>query len=194
MKTRQIITVIRWLAAAALFFTAYRRVTGQVGPEMALGDPLPLDISSILSGVGFLMGGAACIAPELVEWGSWPFRVFFNSIFFPGRQEIPPPDYNLPLLYREQGRYPEALEGYFKILKHHPQELLAYIEGIQTSFECGDEASADKFLRMGQRDLAAPEVRQQLQQIVDACKAQAALVEAEGEPDEVEELPPRSES
>ena len=196
MKIKQIFTVIRWLAAAALFFIAYRRLTEGAASEMELGDPQSLNIWGSLSGVAYLMGAVACIAPEAIEWASWPFRVFFNAVFFPGSREIPPPDYNLSLLYREQGRYEEALEGYFKILKHHPQELLAYIEGIQTSFECGDEEAARRFLQMGQRDLSTAEGREQLQRIFDTCMAsQSAELAEDGETVPVEEeLPPRSEA
>ena len=198
MKIKQIVTLVRWLVSAALFYTAYRRVMGGapvVDVETEMEVYQTVGIPSILSGVAFLMGGVAFIAPELIEWGSIPFRIFFNSVFFPGTRETPPPDYNLSLLYREQGRYAEALEAYLKLLKNHPQELLAYIEGIQTSFECGDEESARKFLRMGLRDLTAPEAREHVQRIFDTCLTAPPSLPEDEETVAVEEpFPPRSES
>ncbi len=195
MKIRQIFTVIRWLAAIALFYTAYRRVTAgiPVAVDEAVGE-VAVGIPGLLSGIGFMVGGVACIAPELIEWASIPFRIFFNAVFFPGTREIPPPDYNLTRVYREQERYEEALEAYFRILRHHPQELLAYIEGIETAFECGEPDTARKFLRMGLSDLSSQEVRDQVQRVFDACLSRPPAEEEGSEIPVEEEAPPAPES
>ena len=197
MKMKQLITVIRWLLAAGLFYSAYRNlgiavavdsedVTGIAGGYNA--------IPKLITGIGIVVGAVACLAPELIEWGSMPFRALFNAVFFPGTRETPPPDYNLPRLYREQGRDDEALEGYLKILRHHPQELLAYLEGIQTAFECGNVETARKILRMGLHALPTPEVRDQVQRVFDSCETPLPpLLEEDAVQAEEEAPPPGSE-
>lgn len=165
MTPKLIFTVARWIAALVLLFFAYRRATGIETPA----EGVALNIPGLVVGIGLLIAAVACIAPELVEWISMPFRAIFDAIFFPGTRETPPPDYNLARLYREQERHEEALEAYFRILHHHPQELLAYLEGIETAFDCGEPEKGAKLLEMGLRDLPAEGLREQVQRAYDRC-------------------------
>jgi len=196
MKAKQLFTAVRWLAAAVLIYLAYRRAL--VSPSPTLPPELAEELESstmpaipgLLSGIGLMIAGVACIAPELIYWISMPFQAVFNSIFFPGTREIPPPDYNLTRVYREQERYDEALEAYFRILKHHPQELLAYLEGIETAFDAGVPEKAHKLLQAGLHQLPAQELRDQVQRIYDECAARPGESEepAESEISQISEV------
>lgn len=184
------VALVRWLLSAALLYNAYRI---GITPELATTQELDITTGQgvasgggeqLLIAMGSLVGGIALIGPELVRWISIPFQGLFNGIFFPGTSEIPPPDYNVTRVYREQGRHEEAVERYWQILHHHPGEVLAYVEGIQSAFDAGQPAVADKFRRTALRKLEHEPLREQIEKVYAEAlaAAQAAAEEAEGEP------------
>ncbi|HWL53886.1 MAG TPA: hypothetical protein VNQ90_15710 [Chthoniobacteraceae bacterium] len=170
MKTRTILALARWVLACLLFtVTFWTEVTG-------------LSYDKTFIPVAAVVGGCILIAPELIHWGSLPIQAFFSSLFFPSNREIPPPDYVLTGVYREQGRYDEALDQYLTIVRNHPEELLAYLEGMETAFENGTPEVAKKFHRLGLQKLKVEAAREQVERSYHLlCEAAANAPEVEEE-------------
>lgn len=87
----------------------------------------------------------------IVDIVTRPVQNLFSSIFYPDEREIAPPDYTLAEVYREQGRYDEAVEQYLNIIANHPQELLAYIGGVEAAYLAQDPAMARKIAKKAWR-------------------------------------------
>ncbi len=134
MNKQTLIAIIRWMAAAGFFFLALRWLA-KSGP------------TGMFPGLFLLIVGVKLLSPELVEWVSMPIQAVFNSILWPGDSDPPPLDYTLARFYCQQGRYEEAVEQYFRLLRHHPRELAAYLEGIAAAFDANAPESARKFYR-----------------------------------------------
>ncbi len=169
MTTHLFMVLFRWGLASLLF-------TATLWTEV---ESLPFDKSFLP--VASIVGGCALIAPELIQWGSLPIQAFFSSLFFPSNRDIPPPDYVLSRVYRDQGRHSEAIDQYFTIINNHPDELLAYLEGMETAFENGAPAIAKKFHRLGLKKLKAEVAREQVE------RSYQTLCEAAANPPPVEE-------
>lgn len=148
----------------------------QTAPQGAL-------LSNYLKTVLFAIGVLVFLLPEVLFVFSYPIRAFFSGLFFPEGNEVAPPDYNLPQVYREQGRYDEAIEQYMKIIKNHPEELLAYIGAIQCAHLAGNFELAEKIAKKGAH-LKTPGAQEQ---IAYALQNPPEVVEEE---ENEEELPP----
>ena len=174
MKTRTVIALIRWVLACLLFtVTFWTEVAG-----------LSYDKSFVP--IAAVVAGGLLIAPELIQWASLPIQAFFSNLFFPSNRDIPPPDYVLTGVYREQGRYDEAIDQYFTIVRNHPEELLAYLEGMETAFENGTPEVAKKFHRLGLQKLKVEVAREQVERSYQLlCEAAANAPEVEEEEETV---------
>ncbi len=180
---KALFVLLRWLAAIALWAVAYWMASKAIPAETLTEGAPEVPADRFLTAMGLLLVGAILIAPELIHWITYPFHRFFNNVFFPGENAIPPPDYNVTRVYREQERFEEAIEQYFTILHNHPQELLAYIEGIETAFESGDEASALKLLHLAQRKLETPVARDEVERVYGVAQEAARQAAQEQEED-----------
>ena len=80
----------------------------------------------------------------------------------------PPADFKLARYYAGQLRHEEACEEYTKIIRFHPEEFAAYLEGIQEAFLAGNRDLAKKFYAKGRRVMRAPEERTLLRGVYNA--------------------------
>ncbi|MES2570325.1 MAG: hypothetical protein V4710_09780 [Verrucomicrobiota bacterium] len=147
--------LLRWACALGIEFIAFKLLG-----EAANGLKNPA--WSAMWGFAFLIFGAYLIGPEIISLVSAPVHHFINGLIFPAHSEPPPVDYTLARFYRRKLRFQESLEAYLKIIQYHPQEFSAYVEGIDTAFECGEPEMARKFRRMGSRKLRSADERRQL--------------------------------
>lgn len=146
MNKRLAFQLLRYLVALILIGAAvFRSVSGAGAGEFGAV------ASGLIVGTGLALGAAALLAPELIALGTIPLRLVFNSILFPNERGIAPPDYTLPQVYRDQGRYDEAMEQYLKIIANHPQELLAYIGGVEAAYLAEQPAMAAKIAKKAWR-------------------------------------------
>jgi|GEM_PF-2430917 len=160
MNWRTFLKLARWLLALLAMIIAYR--LGQAGVKTGETVGGIGGANLVFVGVGSLIFGVILIAPEAIHLISMPIQAMFGGIFFPGRVDTPPPDYNLSKSYREQGRYEEAIAHYHAIIHNHPQELLAYIEGIETAYLNETPEEAQKFYQIALRKLEAEVAREQV--------------------------------
>ena len=86
----------------------------------------------------------------------------------PSESEPPPAAFKLARYYAGLLRHEEACEEYAKIIRYHPGETDAYLEGIRAAFLAGDEVAAKKFFRGAKRYLRAPHERQLLEGVYTA--------------------------
>jgi len=198
-----IFPIIRWVAAIGFLCGAYilgSRVTAHEDTNF-------LAVMPLLYSIGLLILGVLCMGPELMHWGSIPIRMVFENMYNPGERGVPPPDYNIIRLYIEQERYEEALEQYQQILHYHPDEFLAYVEGIQLAFELDEREVADKLYQKGLGHLTTPETVEHLKRVYAEAElraqeaAQEEIAQEEGVLPEGEaadgyagEVPPPAES
>ncbi len=190
MNKRLVFQLVRYFLALCclvlLIFSWFKATQGVGGTEEVVeGAQGGSFVSNYLSGVTFAIGMLICLLPEVVYLVSTPVRNFFSGIFFPQETEVAPPDYNLVQVYREQGRYEEAIEQYMKIIKNHPEELLAYIGAIQCAHLLGDRELAEKIAKKG-ASLTTPGAQEQIEY---ALQNPPEVVEEE-EQENAEEVPP----
>lgn len=151
MPAKQILLILRGLIGvtliALLIWHPYMLsdVANRIRPDSITG------MSPIFVAIGQLLVAVFCLKDILVEVVSYPVRNFFGGIFYPQETVIPPPNYNLAVLYREQDRLDEALEVYLGIIKHHPEDVLAYSEGIKAAFDASDPETAAKIAEQGKK-------------------------------------------
>ncbi len=186
-----IILLVRWAAAIGFGIASY-----VIGSETAAQETGDFNaVMPLLYSIGLLMLAVICIAPELMHWGSIPIRMMFDGLFTSSERGVPPPDYNVTRVYCEQERYAEALEQYQQIIHYHPDEFLAYVEGIQLAFQVEEPEIAERLYKKGLSGLTAPETVEHLKRVY--AEAEAAAREAAAQPadeeaayEEGEELPP----
>ncbi len=106
-------------------------------------------------GLAMLITSCLFIGPEIVHWTVYPIHYALDAILLPSETLRPPVDYTLARFYHRQRRYEEACEEYFKIIEYHPQEVSAYLEGIEAATSANQRATAHKFYRLGLRKLSS---------------------------------------
>ncbi len=149
---------IRWLMAIVLVGLSFKIGAHVMARAGGLSDAVPL-----LFAMSLLAGGAILISPEVINWLTAPFRLFFDHLFFPGTPpDRGPADYTLAQYYRREGRYAEALDWYQRLMRAYPQEQRAYLEGMATAFESGNAALARKIRKAGLRKLRDASARQEV--------------------------------
>ena len=150
--------IVRWIVAIALLWVAVRLLVGAANGGDYLGA-----FAKCLYGFAAMMSGVILLGPELVRWAAIPIQRLLTSILFPGGSGTPPVDYTLARFYRRQARHDESVEQYLKIVHYHPQEIAAYLEGIDAAIAATDPESARKLYRSGMRRLRTPAARHQLE-------------------------------
>ena len=113
-------------------------------------------------------GGVLLVAPEVVGWAVLPIHRWLDSLILPSESEPPPADYTLARFYATRMRYEEACEEYSKIIRYHPEESVAYLEGIRAASHAGDRKLAASFHRKGRRALRSPDERRLLDNVYGA--------------------------
>ena len=178
MKKPRVSVVVRWLLACALAVWTARQAT--------IAGTTTVEMVGVLRGFFALAGLLVTVllaAPEVVGWAMVPLHRMVDAVLLPSESE-PPVDYTLAHFYRRQMRYGEAGEEYLKIIRYHPRERRAYLEGIDTAGRAGDAELAHKLHRLGQRNFRSPQIRRQLQAALEGSRltiALAAETEAAGE-------------
>ena len=137
---------------------------------------IPLFGKSLL-GLFAIISGGVLAAPEIVLWIVSPVHGLLDRLFLPSESEPPPVDFTLARLYGSQLRYGDACEQYLEIIRYHPEEASAYLEGIQAAQKAGDMPLARKFYRGARRMMRTPEQRRLLESV---CSVRYELSESTG--------------
>lgn len=186
MTFRQILTAIRWTIGVVLIGMliwnpqAMSLLIGKLFPKIDWGSSDYAPLTHIFIAVATVIVAVICLKEPLIAWVSYPIRNFFSSIFYPDEKIIPPPNYNVATLYREQDRLDEAVDVYLGILHHHPQEVLAYIEGIKTAFDASQPETAAKIAGLSQR-LTEETIREHIAAIYQEAQQEYAARPTESE-------------
>ena len=179
---------LRWLAGAALAVWTVRQAV-LVGYEES---NLVFAALHSLYALAGLLASVLLVSPELAGWTLTPLNRLIDAVLLPSDSEPPPVDYTLARVYREQMRYEESCDEYLKIIRYHPRELRAYLEGMQTAGEARQTKLAAKFYRLGQRAFRREETRRKLQKgFEESCLY--ALLADEAATEETVEPPGESE-
>ncbi len=121
-----------------------------------------------LYGLAALMSGVLLAAPELVRWAVTPIHRVIDQILLPSETEVPPVDFKLARYYAHSLRYEEACEEYFEIIRYHPEQTAAYLEGIRAASLAGDAGTAKKFYKAARRIMRTRDERRLLKGIYTA--------------------------
>ncbi len=159
------ITAIRWLIGLGLLGFGISLITREIPPtsppadvEIGLDSLRPdLHFGRLFLGMASIIAGAIAIAPDLIRVAASPLLGLIDSIFLPGRRGGKP-DLNLrlPVYYREQERYEDALAEYRKIIRFHPERPEGWIGAIELLLEPFERpAKARKLYERGRRKLRA---------------------------------------
>ncbi len=187
-----IFLIVRWVAALGFGIAAY--MLGSQAAQHEVADVTT--IMPLLYSIGLVILAVLCAGPELMHWGSIPIRMVFEGLLTSNERGIPPPDYNVTRVYCEQERYAEALEQYQQIIHYHPDEFLAYVEGIQLAFQVEEPEIAERLFKKGLTGLTAPETVEHLRRVYAEAEAAAreaaaqAAEEGEAALEESSEEPP----
>ena len=181
MRLPRATVLARWIAAALVGGGGLWLLARVMAAE---SDPLAIFAKSLF-GLAALISGVLLIAPECVGWVLTPFMSLLDRILLPSESEPPPLDYTLARLYGGQLRYEEAGEEYAKILRYHPEQFSACLEGIDVAHRAGNEGQARRFYRAARRILLSADQRRLLENVyairytspVPADEPQSAAVE-----------------
>lgn len=141
---------MRWIVAGLIALAGLRILIG----VMSHAENMMEVFGKSLYGLAMLITACLFIGPEIVNWTVSPIHRALDSILLPSESLRPPVDYTLARFYHRQMRYEEACDEYFKILEYHPQEVAAYLGGIEAATAVNQRATAMKFYRMGMRRLS----------------------------------------
>ena len=155
--------LVRWVFAA-LFCAAGVVLLSRVNVVGLGWDTL----DKTLVGLGALFVALLFIGPEVVSWVVTPVYYFVDQLLIPSESEPPPANFKLARYYAGQLRHEEACEEYAKIIRFHPEESAAYLEGIQEAFLAGNRDLAKKFYAKGRRIMRAPGERKLLRGVYAA--------------------------
>jgi tetratricopeptide (TPR) repeat protein len=176
MKVRNLPSLVRWPVAVVMFFLTAWFFCSLARLKPVEGETINFTaLMECLYAFGTLITGAVLIAPELAELAAAPLNHLIENALFPTYSEDPPVDYRLARRYRAEGRYEEAVDQYYHILEYHPEELLAYLEGMETAFEGESPETAGDLCRKGLRKLSSPDARMQVQRIFDNLAEENSL-------------------
>ena len=119
-------------------------------------------LDKTLIGLGAMFVAVLLIGPELVGWVVAPVQHMVDRLLLPSESEPPPADFKLARFYAGHLRHTEACEEYAKIIRYHPGQSDAYLEGIREAFLAGDEPLARKFYGKARRIMREPGERKLL--------------------------------
>ncbi len=170
--------ILRWVAAVGIggggvYLLA--RVLASESNWMAV-------FGKSLFGLAGLMTGVLLVAPELVRWAVSPISHLLDSILLPSETVPPPVDFKLARFYGQSLRYDEACEEYEKILRYHPDNAEACLEGIRAAALAGNEPRARKFYQRAQRLMRSDDQRHLLEAVY-AARHQLLSDAGEAEPE-----------
>ena len=154
----------RWIAAALVggggVFVLARVMTVETNWVAIFGKSL-LGLAAMISGV-------LLIAPECVGWAVLPFHRLLDHLFLPAESAPPPLDYTLARRYAGQLRFEDACDEYAKIIRYHPAQANAYLEGISAAHRARNPEQARKFYRAARRVLRTEDQRRLLENVYAA--------------------------
>lgn len=136
--------ILRWCAGIAFFGLAlYCAKTGYVEERYSL----------MVAGAPLFAIGLLIVWRPLFAIATRPLFLLIESIVFPGEKLSKPVlNLKLPAYYLEQERYTEARNEYWKIVRHHPDEVEAYEKLIWLALEVFDDRpEAERLLRKARR-------------------------------------------
>ena len=164
--------IVRWVVAGGIGLASLRTLSR----VMTHADSMAGAFAGSLFGLAMLITACLFIGPEIVQWVVFPIHRALDAILLPSETLRPPVDYTLARLYHRQWRYDEACEEYFKILEYHPQEVAAYLEGIEAATAANQRGTAHKFYRMGLRKLSSKNGNRQrlIKQVTEGSVAELA--------------------
>ncbi len=183
---RRALAAVRWLAAAGVGAWTVRQAF-LVGREEV--DKAFAVLHSFDAFAGLLVT-VLLVSPEVAGWALSPINRLIDAVLLPSETGLPPADYTLARMYRQRMRYDEACDEYLKIIRYHPQELRAYLEGMNTAGASRQIELAAKFYRLGQREFRRIETRRLLQHTLEESCASALLAEAAIDAPETDEAAP----
>ncbi|MEZ0275252.1 MAG: hypothetical protein ACAH88_10130 [Roseimicrobium sp.] len=164
MSTKTAIIIARWIIGVCLVLEAAVYLVKAAGVSTG-GYATATTYALVAFGLGIT--GLLLMAPEMVPWLSAPVWRFITGIVFPDdKYNAPPVNYALPRSYHRRLRHEDAIEEYFKIIRYHPQEQVAYVECIKVMLCIDDLQGARKVLAEGLRKLRTREARGQLLEAV----------------------------
>ena len=164
--------IIRWVLAASVCAVGIYQLARVHHDGLDWGT-----LGNTLGGIGALFIALLFIGPEVVEWALVPLNAWVDRLLLPSESEPPPAAFKLARYYATQLRHEEACEEYAKIVRYHPEETDAYLEGIREAFLSGDTALAKKFYRGAKRYMRAPHERKLLHGVYAARHEPATLPE-----------------
>ena len=171
---RRVFTAARWLVGTALGVWTVRQAI-LVGREET--DKAFAVLHSLYAFAG-LLTTVLLVVPEVAGWVLAPVDRLIEAVLLPGDSEPPPVNYTLARMYHHQRRYEEACEEYFKIIRYHPRELSAYLEGMDTAGAARQPEVAAKFFRLGKRVFRREETLRKLQDALEQSCHFALLMDA----------------
>lgn len=142
--------IVRWVVAGVIVLAALRMLVRVVTHP----DNMISAFVGSLFGLAMLIAACLFVGPEIVHWTVYPIHRALDAILLLSETLRPPVDYTLARFYHRQMRYEEACEEYVKILQYHPQEVAAYLGGIEAATAGNRRATAHKFYRLGRRKLS----------------------------------------
>lgn len=150
MRRPRTTVIIRWIVGGLIGLAGLRMLLR----VMTQSENMISAFGGSLFGLATLITACLFVAPEFVGWAVMPIHRALDAVLLPSETLRPPVDYTLARLYHRQMRYAEACEEYFNVLRYHPQEVAAYLGGIEAATAANQRATAHKFYRMGMRRLS----------------------------------------
>lgn len=186
MNRHRAFVAVRWLAGVGVGVWTWRHALAAGRATVPVAGAL-----NALFALAGLLVTVLLVAPDVVGWVLTPVNRLIDNILLPNDSGPPPVDYTLAHFYRRQMRYEEACDEYMKIIRYHPRELRAYVEGMLTAGEGGQTGLAARFHRLGRSAFRNVEVRRRLQLALDdsLLAAEARAEAAAGGEENFEELP-----
>jgi hypothetical protein len=173
MSTKTAIILARWIIGVCLVLEAAVYMVKAAGVTSG-GYAVATGYALLAFGLGIT--GLLLMAPEMASWLSAPVWRFITGIVFPDdKYHAPPVNYTLPRSYHRRLRHKDAIEEYFKIIRYHPQEQVAYVECIKVMLSIDDLRGARKLLAAGLRKLRTKEARGELLEAAKNLDAGGAL-------------------
>lgn len=153
--------LVRWLLAAAIGGSGIWLLASQLNGELNW----VLVFGKCLFGMAGLLTGILLTSPEMVQWCLTPVHRMLDNLFLPSESESPPVDFTLARFYAQRLRYTEACLEYAKIIQYHPEQKMAYLEGMQAAGRGGDEEMSRRFYRGARRVMRSREERLLLENV-----------------------------
>lgn len=154
--------IIRRVVAGVCTGSGFWLLLGSLPQVGIVWDPLsalavpPLPYGRVVYGILLLAAAMLGFVPDLAMLIAGFLGDCWATLFFPeARFNKPTLSYTLADFYFEQGRHAEALAEYQKIIRHYPDERLAYLGLISLCRLTGARRLAEKYERRFRKRFAA---------------------------------------